>query len=151
MATTQSAYMRMVTGDTPGEIEAVTADSLDSHDSLAGQGQGQQGQQGATREEQALPLPGWLKNAYYVFPLVLYVPDMLFNYYVFSDGAGVPNEVGLVQATSIVLWAFLAVGIVGMQYLLSVLAPWHWRARHRGAGVLLWSRCLDRHRHHHLE
>src|SRR5262249_13355852 len=41
------------------------------------------------------------------------------------------------------LWAFLSVGVVGMAYLLSVLAPWHWGQGHHlqaffcGLGVLV--------------
>ena len=46
--------------------------------------------QGATTagaaEEKALPLPGWLVKLYFIFPVILYLPDAIFNYYVYSDG-----------------------------------------------------------------
>jgi len=94
-------------------------------------------------QEKALPLPGWLVKVYFLFPIVLYVPDVIFNYFVYSDGLQSADSNPLVQASSIALWAFLSVGVVGMQWLLSVLAPWHWGQGHRlqaffcGVGVII--------------
>ncbi|HEX9068304.1 MAG TPA: hypothetical protein VF807_06010 [Ktedonobacterales bacterium] len=76
--------------------------------------------------EKALPLPGWLTKVYFIFPIVLYIPDVIFNYFVYSDGLTAVNSNPIVQAGQVLLWAFLSVGVVGMAYLLSVLAPWHW-------------------------
>jgi hypothetical protein len=86
-----------------------------------------------------LPLPGWLTKLYYIFPIVLYVPDSIFNFWVYSDGSGIDfNHIGITQIPLIALWAFLAVGIVGMAWLLSVLAPWHWSRRNRFQAVMCW-------------
>jgi hypothetical protein len=88
-------------------------------------------------------LPGWLTKAYFIFPVVLYIPDAIFNYYVYSDGAKLNNANPIFQAGQIALWGFLSVGVVGMAYLLSVLAPWHWGQGHKlqalfcGLGVLV--------------
>lgn len=79
--------------------------------------------------EKVLPLPEWLKKMYFIFPVVLYIPDIIFNYYVYSDGWKTnPNPV--LQVLQSVLVGFLSIGIVGMAYLLSVLAPWHWGQGH---------------------
>ena len=82
-------------------------------------------------KDKVLPLPGWLKKAYFIFPVVLYVPDAIFNFYVYSDGASIKNPNPVIQVGQIALWAFLSIGVVGMAYLLSVLAPWHWGQGHR--------------------
>ncbi|HEV2460853.1 MAG TPA: hypothetical protein VGS80_21075, partial [Ktedonobacterales bacterium] len=84
----------------------------------------------AGTKDKVLPLPGWLKKLYFIFPVVLYVPDVIFNYYVYSNGltTRAPNPV--LQVFYVVLWSFLSVGVVGMAYLLSVLAPWHWGKGH---------------------
>jgi hypothetical protein len=80
-------------------------------------------------KEKVLPLPEWLKKLYFIFPVILYIPDVIFNYYVYSDGwKSNPNPV--LQVLQAVLVGFLSVGIVGMAYLLSVLAPWHWGQGH---------------------
>ncbi len=95
-----------------------------------------------TEKDRVLPLPGWLVKLYFIFPVVLYVPDVIFNYYVYSDGVAPQNNFAL-QILGYVLWGFLSVGVVGMAYLLSVLAPWHWGQGHRiqaffcGVGVLI--------------
>lgn len=95
------------------------------------------------KKDKVLPLPQWLKRVYYVFPIILYIPDVIFNYYVYSDGGSVHSSNPVVQASFTVLWAFLSIGVVGMAYLLSVLAPWHWGQGHRiqaffcGTGVLI--------------
>jgi hypothetical protein len=82
---------------------------------------------GQQDEEKALPLPGWLLKLYFVFPVILYIPDAIFNYYVYSDGASVPQTDNIfLEVSQIALWGFLSVGVVGMAYLLSMLAPWHW-------------------------
>ncbi|MFI5271474.1 MAG: hypothetical protein ACHQ4H_00395 [Ktedonobacterales bacterium] len=93
--------------------------------------------------DKVLPLPNWLKKDYFIFPVILYIPDVLFNYYVYSDG-GTTHTGGVVaQVFFAVLWGFLSIGVVGMAYLLSVLAPWHWGQGHRmqaffcGLGVLI--------------
>ncbi|HEX8033487.1 MAG TPA: hypothetical protein VF510_06550, partial [Ktedonobacterales bacterium] len=93
-------------------------------------------------KDKVLPLPGWLVKLYFIFPVVLYVPDVIFNYYVYSDGVA-PQDNFALQILGYVLWGFLSVGVVGMAYLLSVLAPWHWGQGHRiqaffcGVGVLI--------------
>jgi len=96
-----------------------------------------------TDPDKVLPLPGWLVKVYYIFPIVLYVPDVIFNYYVYSDGVTAPNGNIAQQIAQVGLWGFLSVGVVGMAYLLSVLAPWHWgkgnhiRAFFCGFGVVV--------------
>jgi len=83
-------------------------------------------------KEKVLPLPGWLTKVYFIFPVVLYIPDALFNYYVYSDGISNNKSANpVIQVGFVVLWSFLSVGVVGMAYLLSVLAPWHWGQGHR--------------------
>jgi hypothetical protein len=70
-------------------------------------------------------------KVYFIFPVVLYIPDAIFNFFVYSDGATFIHSANpVVQAGSAVLWGFLALGVVGMAYLLSVLAPWHWGQGH---------------------
>lgn len=105
------------------------------------------GSAGAARaaepEDKAMPLPGWLTKLYFLFPIVLYIPDAIFNYYVYSDGITPATGSFLVQTFWSVVWGFVAVGVVGMAYLLSVLAPWHWMQGHRfqaffcGVGVVV--------------
>ncbi|MBF6589465.1 MAG: hypothetical protein IVW57_02905 [Ktedonobacterales bacterium] len=93
--------------------------------------------------EKVLPLPSWLVKIYFIFPIILYIPDAIFNYYVYSDGAKVTNANAVLQGGQVALWGFLSVGVVGMAYLLSVLAPWHWGQGHKmqaffcGLGVLI--------------
>jgi hypothetical protein len=87
-------------------------------------------------DDAPMPLPSWLKTLYFVFPVVLYIPDAIFNFYVYSDGATITNPNPLLAVLQIVLWGFLSVGLVGMAYLLSVLAPWHWRNHHGIQAVL---------------
>ena len=95
-------------------------------------------------QDKALPLPGWLVKVYFIFPIVLYMPDAIFNYFVYSDGAVVPRGAPLLlQIAQVTLWGLMAVGVVGMADLLSVLAPWHWGQGHRiqaifcGLGVIV--------------
>ncbi len=94
-------------------------------------------------KDKVLPLPGWLVKVYFIFPVVLYVPDAIFNYYVYSHGITSPDTSLVVQVAFVGLWGFLSVGVVGMAYLLSVLAPWHWGQGHHiqaffcGLGVLV--------------
>jgi hypothetical protein len=97
-----------------------------------------QPRQSPQEEEKALPLPGWLVKLYFIFPVVLYLPDAIFNYYVYSDGAYVPNASGLLLVSQIALWGFLSIGVVGMAYLLSVLAPWHWLNGHHLQALFCW-------------
>ena len=93
--------------------------------------------------DKVLPLQPWLVKVYFIFPVVLYIPDAIFNYYVYSHGINTNATNPVIQALFVALWAFLAIGIVGMAYLLSVLAPWHWGQGHRvqamfcGLGVLI--------------
>ncbi|HET8906620.1 MAG TPA: hypothetical protein VFN11_06620 [Ktedonobacterales bacterium] len=87
-------------------------------------------QQGYVDREKVLPLPGWLVKVYFIFPVVLYIPDAIFNYYVYSDGWNTAHMSPLLQAGKVALVSFLAIGVVGMAYLLSVLAPWHWGQGH---------------------
>ncbi len=95
-----------------------------------------------TEKDKVLPLPGWLVKLYFIFPVVLYVPDIIFNYVVYSTGVQPTNNM-VFYVASVVLWSFLSVGVVGMAYLLSVLAPWHWGQGHRiqaffcGIGVVI--------------
>ncbi|GEM_PF-836058 len=97
----------------------------------------------APDSEKVLPLPGWLTKVYFIFPVVLYIPDALFNYYVYSDGITTKSTNPIIQGAFVALWIFLSVGVVGMAYLLSVLAPWHWGQGHRiqalfcGLGVIV--------------
>ena len=83
-------------------------------------------QQGSLDREKVLPLPGWLVKVYFIFPVILYIPDAIFNYYVYSDGWDTANTSPLLQVGKVALVSFLSIGVVGMAYLLSVLAPWHW-------------------------
>ncbi len=90
-------------------------------------------------KEEALPLPKWLVRVYYIFPIVLYIPDMIFNFYVYSDGSGINlNQFDITQVPLVVLWGFLSIGIVGMAWLLSVLAPWHWVRGNRFQSIMCW-------------
>ena len=70
-------------------------------------------------------------KVYFIFPVVLYIPDAIFNFFVYSDGATARSANPVIEAGFTVLWGFLALGVVGMAYLLSVLAPWHWGQGHR--------------------
>jgi len=94
-------------------------------------------------QDKTLPLPSWLQKAYFIFPIVLYIPDAIFNYFVYSDGAKIPTGNLFFQIAQVTLWAFMSVGVVGMAYLLSVLAPWHWGHGHHiqaffcGIGVVV--------------
>jgi len=94
-------------------------------------------------QDKVLPLPGWLVKVYFIFPIILYMPDVIFNYYVYSHGITTKETNIVVQIAFIGLWSFLSVGVVGMAYLLSVLAPWHWGQGHHiqaffcGLGVLI--------------
>ncbi len=94
-------------------------------------------------QDKVLPLPGWLVKVYFIFPIVLYIPDAIFNYFVYSDGLKVPAGNPVLQGAQIALWGFMSIGVVGMAYLLSVLAPWHWGQGHRvqalfcGLGVII--------------
>ncbi len=92
----------------------------------------------APKHDDALPLPGWLTKVYYVFPVVLYVPDMIFNFFVYSNGQIDFNKLTILDAPAIALWFFLAAGIVGMAWLLSVLAPWHWARGNRFQSIMCW-------------
>ena len=87
-------------------------------------------QQGALDREKVLPLPGWLVKVYFIFPVILYIPDAIFNYYVYSDGWNTAGASPLLQVGKVALVSFLSIGVVGMAYLLSVLAPWHWGQGH---------------------
>jgi hypothetical protein len=80
-------------------------------------------------KEKVLPLPEWLKKMYFIFPVILYIPDIIFNYYVYSDGWKTDSN-PVLQVLQSILVGFLSIGIVGMAYLLSVLAPWHWGQGH---------------------
>jgi hypothetical protein len=97
----------------------------------------------SAEDEKTLPLPGWLTKLYFLFPIVLYLPDAIFNYYVYSDGITAQASSMVGQIFWSVVWGFVAIGVVGMAYLLSVLAPWHWSQNHRfqaffcGVGVVI--------------
>lgn len=90
-------------------------------------------------KDDALPLPGWLTRIYYLFPIILYVPDMLFNFYVYSDGSGLDtSKFTLENLPGFALWGFLSAGIVGMAWLCSVLAPWHWIKGNKFQSIMCW-------------
>lgn len=90
-------------------------------------------------KDDALPLPGWLMRVYYIFPIILYVPDALFNFYVYSDGSGLDtSKFTLENLPGFLLWGFLAAGIVGMAWLCSVLAPWHWIKGNKFQSIMCW-------------
>lgn len=90
-------------------------------------------------KDEALPLPKWLTKIYYIFPIVLYVPDMLFNFYVYSDGSGLDTtKFTVASLPGYILWGFLAAGIVGMAWLCSVLAPWHWIKGNKFQSIMCW-------------
>jgi hypothetical protein len=123
--------------------------SVDVTTARAGQATGSAGASTAAAEatdeikqDKVLPLPSWLKKAYYIFPVVLYIPDAIFNFWVYSDGVKRTGNT-LFDTGQMVLWACVSLGVVGMAYLLSVLAPWHWGQGHRvqaffcGLGVLI--------------
>lgn len=88
--------------------------------------------------DEALPLPKWLTRVYYIFPIVLYIPDAIFNFYVYANGLIDFSNITLDKVPYIVLWAFLATGLVGMAWLLSVLAPWHWVRRNYFQSIMCW-------------
>jgi hypothetical protein len=93
----------------------------------------------AKGKEEALPLPKALTRIYYIFPIVLYVPDMLFNFYVYSDGSGIDTtNFSILSLPGYLLWGFLSVGIVGMAWLCSVLAPWHWVRGNKFQSIMCW-------------
>lgn len=99
------------------------------------------GEQAAPKSlaDQALPLPKWLMRIYYIFPIILYVPDAIFNFFVYSDGNGIDlQNITPLQIPLIVLWAFLAAGVVGMAWLLSVFAPWHWARGNKFQSIMCW-------------
>lgn len=92
-----------------------------------------------TPAAEAPPLPGFLMKVYYLFPIILYVPDMLFNFFVYSDGSGLDTaHFSVTSIPGYVLWGFLSMGIVGMAWLCSVLAPWHWLRGNRFQSVMCW-------------
>ena len=94
---------------------------------------------GMARKEDAMPLPQWLMRVYYIFPIILYVPDVIFNYFVYSKGVSTPfNPYDIATYPENALWLFLALGIVGMAWLLSILAPWHWVRNNRFQSVMCW-------------
>src|SRR5262249_8458363 len=94
-------------------------------------------------KDKVLPLPRWLVRVYFIFPIVLYIPDGIFNFYVYTDGVATKQPNIVMQVGFFALWAFVSLGVVGMAYLLSVLAPWHWSQGHRlqalfcGLGVVV--------------
>ena len=90
-------------------------------------------------KEEVMPLPKWLMRIYYIFPIILYVPDVIFNYFVYSKGVSTPFNVSDVTTyPENALWLFLALGIVGMAWLLSILAPWHWVRNNKFQSVMCW-------------
>lgn len=93
--------------------------------------------QAPEKKDGASPLPGWVVKAYYLLPVIIYIPDMIFNYNVYSDGAGIPAT-GLAAVPEVALWGALSAGIVGMAYFLSYLAPWHWAQGHHFQSILCW-------------
>ncbi len=90
-------------------------------------------------KDEVLPLPRWLTRIYYIFPIVLYVPDTMFNFYVYSDGSGIDtSKFDITSLPGYFLWGFLSIGIVGMAWLCSVLAPWHWVRGNKFQSVMCW-------------
>ena len=102
-------------------------------------------------KEKALPLPGWLVKVYFIFPIILYIPDAIFNYYVYSDGAYVPNAPLAVQISQVVALGLpldrrRRHGLSALRAGAVALDEWP-----PAAGDLLLGRCPDRDRHHDLE
>ena len=63
-------------------------------------------------KEEVMPLPKWLMRIYYIFPIILYVPDVIFNYFVYSKGVSTPFNISDVTTyPENALWLFLALGI----------------------------------------
>ncbi len=112
---------------------------------MAGQTQGEtlsptnDAENRAAEVDSALPLPKWLMRVYYVFPVVLYIPDAFFNFFVYTDGSNINvNNITADQIPLVILWGFLAAGVVGMAWLLSVFAPWHWARGNKFQSVMCW-------------
>jgi len=91
------------------------------------------------KQDDTPPLPRWLMWVYAVFPIVIYIPDVIFNYYVYAQGVvSNPFEFSIQNLPFQILWFFLAIGLVGMSWLLSVLAPWHWWRKNYAASFMCW-------------
>src|SRR5579863_808721 len=95
-----------------------TGDDRARSGSVGGSVLAQTGSVAQETEEKGMPLPGWLLKVYFIFPVILYIPDAIFNYYVYSDGVSTPQGDNIFLTISqVALWGFLSVGIVGMAYL----------------------------------
>ena len=93
----------------------------------------------ANKVEEVFPLPKWMVRVYYIFPIVLFVPDMIFNFFVYIKGTGVDMaNISVTDIPLMALWAFVAAGLVGMTWLLSVMAPWHWAKGNQFQSVMCW-------------
>jgi hypothetical protein len=78
-------------------------------------------------KQQQTPLPRWIESCFLVvLPFLLLMPDGLFNYYVYSDGAWTATGSPLLAGLQITLWGGLALGVVAISSFLAVLAPYHW-------------------------
>src|SRR5215470_4440136 len=67
----------------------------------------------ATDGDKVLPLPRWLVRVYFIFPIVLYIPDGIFNFYVYTDGVSTKQPNLVFQVGFFALWAFVSLGVVG--------------------------------------
>jgi hypothetical protein len=80
------------------------------------------------KSKQKTPLPKWVEwSLTTILPFLLLVPDGLFNYYVYSDGAVAATGSPVLAGLQTALWASLALGVVAMSSFLAVLAPHHWQ------------------------
>lgn len=89
--------------------------------------------------EEMMPIPKVLMRIYYIFPIIIYVPDMIFNFYVYIRGTGIDlNNLNALEIPGLILWGLVSAGLVGMAWLLSVLAPWHGARKHYFQSAMCW-------------
>src|SRR5215470_8668231 len=62
-------------------------------------------------KDKVLPLPRWLVRVYFIFPIVLYIPDGIFNFYVYTDGVATKQPNLAFQIGFFALWAFVSLGV----------------------------------------
>ncbi len=88
----------------------------------------------AQATDKAEALPNFVLVLFQIFAVVIYGPDMFFGYQVYTANGkliGPISSDNLAPLGLVILFATLSAGTVGMAYLCSVLAPWHWaKGRH---------------------